>query len=59
MVRGEAIIIENVFDAVCGGIEVSVAVTVTLKAPALAGVPPSTPPVLSVRPEGRPVADQE
>jgi hypothetical protein len=58
MVRPDAMVRESDFEAVCCGVEVSVAVTVTVKVPAAVGVPPSTPARLRLMPAGSPVALQ-
>jgi hypothetical protein len=59
MVRPEEMVSDSAFEVVCCGVELSVAVTVTLNVPALLGVPPNAPAALRFRPVGRPVADQE
>jgi len=49
---------DSVFEAVCCGFEL-LTVRVTLKVPALVGVPPNPPPWLKVKPGGRPEALHE
>jgi hypothetical protein len=58
IVKAEAIDSENVFDAVCCGVELSATVTATLKVPALVGVPLNTPSRLRLIPVGSPFALQ-
>jgi hypothetical protein len=58
MVRAEDIVKASVFEAICGGTELSVTLTIMLKVPALAGVPENTPARLKFIPSGSPLAIQ-